>query len=103
MKAVWDTKAKMAQRQVAAYIRKEFGNKRAKKFRQEVGDTVTMLMDNPYIGKIDPLFEGRALTYRSVIINGLSKMVYYVNGDTIYIAAFWDTRMEPEEQATKVK
>ena len=103
MKAVWHLRAMKGKSQVAKYIRKEFGNKRAKKFRQKVGDTVTMLMDNPYIGKIDPLFEGRALTYRSVIINGLSKMVYYVNGDTIYIAAFWDTRMEPEEQATKVK
>lgn len=36
MKAIWDSEAKKAQRQVASYIRKEFGVKRAKKFRQEV-------------------------------------------------------------------
>ena len=44
MKAIWDSKAKKAQRQVASYIRKEFGVKRAKKFRQEVDDTVNQLM-----------------------------------------------------------
>ena len=68
MKAIWDSKAKKAQRQVASYIRKEFGVKRAKKFRQEVDDTVNQLMRSPGIGQIDPLFSDRARTYRSVII-----------------------------------
>lgn len=103
MKAIWEPKAKVAKRQIAAYIRTEFGTKRAKKFRQEVDDMVTMLMRAPNIGQIDPLFGGRAKTYRSVIVNGLNKMVYYVEDDTVHIAAFWDTRMEPEEQAAKVK
>lgn len=62
-----------------------------------------MLRRSPYIGQIDPLFEGRAKTYRSVIVNGLNKMVYYIEDDTLHIAAFWDTRMEPEEQAAGVK
>ena len=48
-------------------------------------------------------FEGRAKTYRSVIVNGLNKMVYYVEDDTVYIAAFWDTRMEPIEQAARAE
>ena len=38
-----------AQRQVAAYIRKEFGTKRAKRFKQEVDDTVKQLMRSPDI------------------------------------------------------
>ena len=103
MKAIWESKAKDAKRQVAAYIRKEFGTKRAKKFRQEVDDIVAMLLHDPNIGQIDPLFDDRAKTYRSVIVNGLNKMVYYVEDDAIHIAAFWDTRMEPEAQAAKVK
>lgn len=103
MKAIWDSEARKAQRQVAAYIRKEFGVKRAKKFRQEVDDTVNRLMCNPGIGQIDPLFEDRAWTYRSVIVNGLNKIVYFVEGDNIYIAAFWDTRMNEEEQVAKVE
>ena len=98
MNAIWDSEAKKAQRQVAAYIRKEFGVMRAKKFRQEVDDTVNQLMRSPGIGQIDPLFRDRVRTYRSVIINALNKLVYYVEDDTIYIAAFWDTRREPIKQ-----
>ncbi len=103
MKAIWDSKAKKAQRQVASYIRKEFGVKRAKKFRQEVDDTVNQLMRSPGIGQIAPLFSDRARTYRSVIINGLNKLVYFTEGDILYIAGFWDTRMDDEDQASQVK
>ena len=103
MKAIWDAEAKKAQRQVAAYIRKESGVKRAKKFRQEVDDTVNQLMRSPGIGQIDPLFSDRTRTYRSVIINGLNKLVYFVSDDILYIAGFWDTRMDDEEQAAKVE
>ena len=92
MKAIWEPKAKDAKRQIAAYIRSEFGTKRAKKFRQDVDDTVTMLLRTPNIGQIDPLFEGRAKTYRSIIINCLNKMVYYIEDDTVHVAAFWDRR-----------
>lgn len=103
MKAIWDPMAREAKSRIATYIRNEFGIKRAKRFRQEVDNSVTMLLRAPNIGQIDPLFEGRAKTYRSIIVNGLSKMVYYIEDDTIYIVAFWDTRMEPEQQAARVK
>jgi plasmid stabilization system protein ParE len=95
MKAVWQEPAKVGRRQVAAYIRKEFGTKRAKIFRQQVDETIKMLICNPYIGKVDPLFDGYSATYRSVVINGLNKMVYRVEGDIVYIVDFWDTRREP--------
>ena len=103
MKLIWQEAAKAGRRQVAAYIRREFGIKRAKKFRQEVADTATMLMRSPGIGQIDPLYSDRPLTYRSVIINGLNKMVYRVDGDIIYIVEFWDTRREPVSQARQTE
>ena len=58
-----------------------------------------MLKKSPNVGAIDPLFVDRPIAYRSIIINGLSKMVYYIDGDIIRIAAFWDTRREPQAQA----
>ena len=48
------------------------------------------------------LFDDRSIIYRSVIINGLNKMVYYVEDDTLHIAGFWDTRSEPKAQASQV-
>ena len=84
-------------------IRRQFGAKRKTRFLQEVRQVTQQLKHSPDIGQIDPLFSDRARTYRCVIINGLNKLVYFVSDDILYIAAFWDTRMEPEEQAVKVK
>ena len=103
MRVIWQEPAKVGRRQVAAYIRKEFGTKRAKKFKQEVDDTVKQLMRSPGIGQIDPLFSDRAMTYRSVIINGLNKLVYRVDNDTIHIVGFWDTRREPTDEAAQTE
>ena len=43
MKVNWQTPAKVGRRKISAYIRKEFGTKHAKKFKQEVDDTVKMV------------------------------------------------------------
>ena len=88
---------------MTVYIRRRFGIERVKQFRQDVDQTVQMIMRHPNIGSIDPLFDDRPKTYRSVIINGLSKMVYSIDDETIYIVAFWDTRREPKRQAKQVK
>ena len=103
MKVIWDPKAMKNRDQVADYIRRQFGVRRKIQFLQEVRETTKKLCTAPYIGTIDPLFENRARTYRRVIVNGLNKIVYFVEDDIIYIAAFWDTRMNDEELAAKVE
>ena len=103
MRVEWTEHAKKQKDQVAGYIRRRFGYKRKKVFAQEIDETIKILMRSPNIGPIDPLFDDRPRTYRSVIINGLSKMVYFIDGETIYIAAFWDTRREPKKQAEQVE
>lgn len=103
MKVVWQAPAKKGKTQVASYIYRRFGIESVKKFRQQVDQTVQMIMRHPSIGGIDPLFADRPVAYRSVIINGLSKMVYRFEDETIYIVAFWDTRREPQFQSQQVK
>ena len=103
MRVVWDPKAKEARTQVANYIRREFGARRKTRFLQEVRQVTQQLKRSPGIGRIDPLFSDRTRTYRSVIINGLNKLVYFTEGDILYIAGFWDTRMQPEDQAAQIK
>ena len=88
---------------VAHYIQVKFGTKARKEFLSKVQNEENLLRRSPNIGMIDPLFNDRPITYRSVIINGLNKMVYYVEDSTLYIAGFWDTRQEPEAQAAQVK
>ena len=103
MKTKWHPKARASYHQVARYINSKFGRQARKDFIQRVKTTENQLKRSPDIGQIDPLFEERAKTYRSVIINGLNKLVYFVKDDTIYIAGFWDTRMDGEDQAAQVK
>ena len=103
MKVTWYSDAERQRDMIAEYIRSEFGYRRMKQFIKEVRDTTKMLRLSPNIGQIDPLFEDRPQAYRSVIINGLNKLVYRVEDDTIHIVGFWDTRMDDETQATQVK
>jgi plasmid stabilization system protein ParE len=102
MRVEWTKNATRQKDQVAEYVREQFGYKRKRMFVQDVDKAARMLMRSPNIGQIDPLFASHAATYRSVIINGLNKMVYRVDNDVIYIVALWDTRMEPEERAAQV-
>ena len=103
MRVKWTNHAERQKNQIADYIRDQFGYKRKRKFIQEVDKTARILLRSPNIGQIDPLFDDRPSTYRSVIINGLNKLVYRIDDDIIYVVAFWDTRMEPEAQAAQVK
>ena len=103
MKTIWDPLAKESFRQIARYINMRFGREARENFIQIVRDTENTLKHNPNIGFVDPLFANRSVAYRSVIINGRNKMVYFINSEVIYIAAFWDTRREPKNQAEQVE
>jgi plasmid stabilization system protein ParE len=103
MKVEWTLLAESERDKIAEYILDSFGVKSMKKFIQEVRKTTKMLRNNPDIAPKDPLFEDRSDTYRSVLINNLSKLVYRVDGETIYVVGFWDCRSDSEAQAKRVK
>ena len=103
MNVLWMQEAEDAMREVALYIFLRFGLPGWTKFEQELCETEHLVSVNPYIGKIDPLFEERSKTYRSVLINRRSKMVYYVENDTVVVAGFWDCRRDPVAAAKGVK
>ena len=103
MKILWAEDAEWHRDQIGDYIFNRFGYQHLEVFIEQVDEAVNMIMRNPNIGPIDPLFNERLGTYRSIIINGLSKLVYRIDDDTIHIVAFWDTRQEPLAQAAQVK
>ena len=55
------------------------------------------------MGLKEPLLRGLKREYRSVVVHRNCKLVYYVEGDILYIAALWDTRREPRLQADNTK
>ena len=101
----WKKQAKASLRRIAYYIKTNFDNNAVIKFRRAVGQQLKMLEAFPDIGAPDPLFSDRTTTFRSVLVNRLSKMVYFVDYDnnTIVIAAFWDNRQDPNYQASQIE
>ena len=103
MKIHWHKRAAAQLHQVEKYVLRDFGERIRQEFMDEVEQATNALADMPTMGKIDPLFAHRRQTYRSIIVRRLNKIVYYVKGDALYIAAFWDTRREPKAQARQTK
>ena len=96
MRIEWNDNAERQKDCIADYIFERFGYDRMRQYLDEVEHTTKQICDYPNLGSIDPLFSERGNVYRSVIVDRLSKLVYYVKEDTIRIAAFWDCRQEPQ-------
>lgn len=103
MKIHWHKRAADQLHQVEEYVLRDFGERIRQEFMDEVEQATLSLADMPTMGKIDPLFVYRKLTYRSIIVRRLNKIVYYVKNNTIHVAAFWDTRCEPKNQARQTE
>ena len=103
MKVSWSKRAGDAVVRTSVYILNKFGPKASEDFLQEVSHVSDLLESNPCLGPDEPLLAQKSKSYRSVVLNHLNKIVYYIKGDTIRIAAFWDTRREPKAQTAKLK
>ena len=103
MKVIWSPFALHQRKETARYIHQEFGQKATKKFHQNVLQWVSLIADNPGIGPKELLLQDKKREYRSIVISKRNKLVYYVEGDNLYIAALWDTRREPRAQADNTK
>lgn len=99
----WHKRAAAQLHQVEDYVLRDFGERIRQEFMDEIEQAVLALADTPTMGKLDPLFSHRKLAYRSIIVRRLNKIVYYIKGETLHIAAFWDTRREPKNQAKQTK
>ena len=96
MRIVVNDEAKEKIRQTAKYIQNKFGKKARVDFRNEIDHVSRLLRNNPYLGPAEPFLAEAPVPYRSIVVNRLNKMVYWINGDVIEIVDFWDTRREPK-------
>lgn len=95
MRTEWSVKAWKAHQHTALYISREFGKKAVEKYEDAIAHIEAQLASNPRMGCIEPLLEGRPEGFRSIVVHKYCKMVYYIEGDILYIADLWDTRREP--------
>ena len=89
--------------EIAKYIHEEFGKKYSDNFLGKVKKTKRNLVNNPHLGPEEPLLSDLPNHYRSIVVNNLNKMVYYIDDNsTIYIVDFWDVRREPRILSNRI-
>ena len=93
----WTKRAKTAANEVGVYILTTFGEKTFDKYGDKLLHVAGLLADSPNIGRIEPLLEHRPKLYRSLVVTKRSKLIYHIDGETIYIVDVWDTRREPKK------
>ena len=82
---------------ILVYYNEMGGQRAATNLHQKYLKKKERLSKHPESGFPEPLLADRKIRYRASIINDYYKVIYYVTGDTLRIAAFWDMRMNPEK------
>ena len=92
MKIEWTEQGKRGWREVAAYVKREFGQQGLMLFKQRTKDNEKFVSNYPEGCEVvwtDPETE---IEYRWCVVYKRSKMLYFVKDDKIFIADFWDVR-----------
>lgn len=105
MTCEWRKKAEKELIKVSMYCAEYFGKHIAEKFIDAIDQQVERLTLHPELGFPEPLLSGRRRNYRSLIVSGHFKIVYYYdeNKDTVFIVDLWDTRREPQSLSQRIK
>lgn len=52
---------------------------------------------------VELLLEDEPIIYRSLVVTGTYKVIYYIGSNTVYIYDIWDCRQVPETNLKKIK
>ena len=91
----WTEEALIDWQNIADYIVLQFGIKAFNDFDLATDKYEQQILSQPSSGAIQPTTVNSQIQFRYVMVNRLSKMIYHSVGETIFIDAFWDTRLSP--------
>ena len=92
MRIQWSEQATRGWKEVAEYILRDFGRQGFRLFQQRTKESEEFILKFPN-GCEEVWTDAESnITYRWRTIHGRSKMLYFVEGDVITIADFWDVR-----------
>ena len=102
MNLIWTENAHSDWEGIAAYIIDKFGEQGFVNFDKATDEAELQVLHAPNSGT--PLLSRRhkSLGLRYVLVHKLSKMIYHVDGDTIYVDVFWDVRQDPKRLAKRL-
>lgn len=93
-KLEWSAKAQTNLNKIFIFYKKKSEQAAIKLFNKLL-DAADTLLIFPEAGKVEPMPGDISTCYRSLVVEKHFKLIYFVEKDTVRIAAVWDCRRNP--------
>lgn len=102
MRVLWSNLAADAFSEIRARIFIQFGFNAEEEYLTATEKAISQIKKFPQIGKpeYNLAADGSA---RSVVVHKRSKFIYYIEGNTLYIADVWDVRQDPDILSARIE
>jgi len=97
----WKKRARRQLRDILYYHRLKASLKVARNIRTEIMETVDKLSVFPQMGCVSSDIDDNSRIYRTLVANRNYKVIYYIEGNIVYIFAIWDVRQDPQKLETR--
>ena len=102
MKLIWTEGALSDWEDIARYVAVNFGKKAFDEYNKATEEAENQIAEFPSSGTPLKTCKHHSLGLKFVLISKLSKMIYHVDGETIFIDVIWDTRQSPMRLADRL-
>lgn len=103
MNIEWTSDASVQAYEILQYAEEHFGKKAAKRIATKIETNNIRLTANPLLGPPEPGLSHRAKEYRYLIVDTNYKMLYYIEYNTIFIAALWHRSLNPKRMNNLIR
>lgn len=93
MRIEWSEQSRSDLRGILFYVGMDFGWRRAEEALADIRERAEMLKSFPNLGRVFVKDPELGITYRSLTAK-LSKIVYFVDNETITIVTVWQSRQD---------
>jgi plasmid stabilization system protein ParE len=93
----WHPKASTDLNRIVWYCSQKFGKSTARQVRNHIWHDAELLQSYPQLGQVEPLLAGcTSLEYRSLVVDKVTKIIYTVHREYVYIHLLWDVRRDED-------
>ncbi len=96
VKVLWTETARNQLEDISDYYKNKVSKKVAKKILNQIFNKALVLEKHPLTGQVEQLLISRKNEYR-YLIEGRYKIIYWIEGDYVRIAAVFDCRQNPKK------
>lgn len=91
----WHPKASGDLNRIVQHCSRKFGKSTARQTRNQIWRDAELLQTHLHLGRVEPLLVGcTELEYRSLVVDKVTKIVYTVHSEYVYIHLLWDVRRD---------